>query len=70
MFALTGKKTSCQCTKKFNLNLNFASRQEDHLPVYQPPKKEEVILTYKDFYPVKPVEVNTHYNLSEHDLKL
>ena len=27
------------------------------LPVYQPPKKEEVLLTWKDFYPIKPVEV-------------
>ena len=39
-------------------NTKCQSRTEEQLPVYQPPKKEEVVYSWEDFYPNKPVEVN------------
>ena len=39
-------------------NISWQSRTEEQLPVYQPPKKEEVVYSWEDFYPNNPVEVN------------
>ena len=39
-------------------NISWQSRTEEQLPVYQPPKKEEVVYSWEDFYPNKSVEVN------------
>lgn len=38
--------------------ISCQSRTEEQLPVYQPPKKEEVVYSWEDFYPNKSVEVN------------